>query len=145
MEIEIKIDANCPEPKLILVTDRMTEELTTMLARLSDGPELLAGFRENGLELLDPSEVLRVYGAAGKVCAATEAGEYTLRLRLYEAEERLARHGFVRISHSELINLKKAERFDLSLAGTICVKLKDGSSAYVSRRYVYKIKRMLGI
>ncbi|MED9904978.1 MAG: hypothetical protein UFG06_12480 [Lachnospiraceae bacterium] len=35
--------------------------------------------------------------------------------------------------------------FDLSYAGTIAVKLTDGTTAFVSRRYVNKIKQMLGI
>jgi len=68
-----------------------------------------------------------------------------LRLRLYELEERLRPFSFVRISNSEIINLKRVRSFDLSLVGTICVTLSDGSKAYVSRRYVPKIKEVLGI
>ena len=80
----------------------------------------------------------------GKVIAAAEDGEYALRLRLYELEPRL-RRDFVRISNSEIINLKKAKRFDLSMSGTICVSMSDGSVSYVSRRYVSKIKTVLGL
>ncbi len=75
----------------------------------------------------------------------TAKGEYLLRMRLYEAEERLDQTRFVRISNSEIINLKMAKRFDLSFSGTICVNLAGGQTAYVSRRYVAKIKRLLGI
>ena len=77
--------------------------------------------------------------------AQTDTGEYVLRLRLYEAEQRLNRHSFVRISNSEIINLKKVKGFDLSFAGTICVTLTNGTVTYVSRRYVAKIKQVLGI
>ena len=66
-------------------------------------------------------------------------------MRLYEAEEQLDQTRFVRISNSEIINLKMAKRFDLSFSGTICVNLAGGQTAYVSRRYVAKIKRLLGI
>ena len=82
---------------------------------------------------------------ADLVFAVLPEGEYVLRLRLYEAEERLKQRHFVRISNSEIINLKKARSFDLSFTGTICVTLSDGSSTYVSRRYVNKIKEVLGI
>ena len=85
------------------------------------------------------------YASSGKVFAITEKGEYTLRLRLYELEERLDQNRFVRISNSEIINLKKVKRFDLSLTGTICVSLSDGAVTYVSRRYVSKIKQVLGV
>lgn len=72
-------------------------------------------------------------------------GEYVLRSRLYELEERLSKELFVRISNSEIVNLKKVEKFDLSLSGTICVVLQDRTVCYVSRRYVAKIKQALGI
>lgn len=50
-----------------------------------------------------------------------------------------------KLSNSEIVNLKKVLSFDLSFAGTICVSLSDGTSSYVSRRYVNKIKKILGI
>lgn len=146
MQIEIKIDSSCREPRMVLVTDRMTEELNDLVRRLSgQPPRMLAGFREDTLELLDPAEVLRIYAASGRVYAVTERGEFTLRQRLYELEERLEGGRFVRISNSEILNLGKVKSFDLSFAGTICVTLADGSAAYVSRRYVSKIKQVLGI
>ena len=98
-----------------------------------------------GLEILEQADIIRVYAAKGKVYAVTAKGEYLLRMRLYEAEERLDQTRFVRISNSEIINLKMAKRFDLSFSGTICVNLAGGQTAYVSRRYVAKIKRLLGI
>ena len=64
---------------------------------------------------------------------------------LYELEERLAALRFARISHSEIINLRKAKAFDLRLSGTISVRLADGSVSYVSRRYVARIKQLLGV
>ena len=95
--------------------------------------------------MVEPEDLIRVYANAGKVFAVTSKGEYTLRLRLYEVEERLSAYQFVRISNSEIINLKKADHFDLSFTGTICVKLSNGTTTYVSRRYVSKIKKILGI
>ena len=106
---------------------------------------MLVGFREGILEVLDQQEVIRIYTIAGKVFAATENREYQLRFRLYELEERLEPTFFVRISNSEIINLRKVKGFDLRLSGTICVSLLDGTVSYVSRRYVAKIKKLLGL
>lgn len=89
--------------------------------------------------------MIRIYADNGKVLAVTDKGEYVLRLRLYEAEEYLSECRFVRISNSEIINLNKVSHFDLSFTGTICVKLLNGTTTYVSRRYVSKIKKILGI
>ncbi|HHV06269.1 MAG TPA: LytTR family transcriptional regulator [Anaerolineaceae bacterium] len=146
MQIEIKIDKNCIEPKIVIMAQSMTEDVKRIVELLSaETPQLLAGFRNDQLEILDPAKVLRLYAQQGKVIAVTESGEYTLRQRLYELEEKFEKDGFIRISNSEIINLKKAKNFDLSLAGSICVRLSDGTITYVSRRYVSKIKQLLGI
>ena len=146
VQVEVKIDTAAAEPKVIIVTDRMTEEVQAVLRMLSDAePKMIAGFRDDTVTVLDEKDILRIYAANGKVFAVLPEGEYVLRLRLYEAEERLKQRHFVRISNSEIINLKKARSFDLSFTGTISVTLSDGSSTYVSRRYVNKIKEVLGI
>lgn len=146
MKIEIQIDSSCAEPKIIVMTDKMTDEVNNIVKSLSsEAPQMLAGFSDDTLEILEQQDIVRIYSEAGKIIAVTEKGDYTLRLRLYELEDRLDKKSFVRISHSEIINLKKVKRFDLSFAGTICVEMSNKATTYVSRRYVSKIKQLLGI
>lgn len=146
MQIEVKIDSNYTTPKVVILTDKMTDEIDQALKKLSeDSPRVISGFRGDSLEILEQESILKIYCAAGKVYASANGKEYILRLRLYELEKRLDPNSFVRISNSEIVNLKKAVSFDLSLAGTIRVSLSDGSASFVSRRYVAAIKRVLGI
>lgn len=146
MQVEIKIDSTCEEPKIVILTNKMTDEISTLVKKISEkAPQVISGFRNDTLEMLEQSKILRIYASAGKIFAATTNGEYILRLRLYELEERLNQNQFVRISNSEIINLKEVRSFDLSFTGTICVSLSDGTVTYVSRRYVKKIKQVLGI
>ena len=146
MQVEVKLERTAAEPKVIIVAPEMTEEVSALVSMLSDSePKLIAGFREDTVTVLNEEDILRIYAANGRVYAVTPSGEYVLRLRLYEAEERLKQRRFVRISNSEIINLKKVRSFDLSFTGTICVALSDGSKTYVSRRYVSRIKEVLGI
>lgn len=49
----------------------------------------------------------------------------------------------MRISNGEIINLDKVTAVDLSLTGTIRMPLGEAGYAYVSRRYVKKIKEVL--
>ena len=140
MQIEIKIEDSCKEPKVIILTASMTEEVNSIIKKLSeDVPQIITGIKNEKIEVLEQSDLIRVYASSGKVF------EYTLHIRLYEIEERLNSHQFVRISNSEIINLKRVDNFDLSFTGTICVKLSNGTTTYVSRRYVAKIKKILGI
>lgn len=146
MQVEVKIDKSVAKPRVIIVTSEITEEINALVQTLSEsGPRMIAGFRDDTVTVLDEKDILRIYAANGRVYAVLPSGEYVIRLRLYEAEERLKSFRFVRISNSEIINLKKVGSFDLSFAGTICVTLSDGSKTYVSRRYVTKIKEVLGI
>lgn len=146
MQVEVKIDGEYPEPKVIILTASMTEEVNALVNQLSDqAPQIISGSKDDKIEVIDPTELIRIYASSGKVYAVTEKGKYVLRLRLYEAEQRLPPHRFVRISNSEIIHLKKVQNFDLSFTGTICVKLCSGDVTYVSRRYVSKIKEILGV
>ncbi len=144
MQIEIQIDSSHSDTKVIVMAPSMTEEVDSLVKMLSDNaPHFLTGSRNNKLEVLEPADLIRIYSSSGKVFAVTPKGEYTLRLRLYELEQRLDHNRFVRISNSEIINLKKVEHFDLNFTGTICAKLTNGTKSYVSRRYLPKIKQML--
>lgn len=146
MKIEIKIDENCVEPKVLIVTDKVTDEINEIVKRLSGGQsQTIAGFQGGQVVVLAPEEIVRIYAANGKVYAEEEQGTYLLRLRLYEMEQRLANKSFVRISNGEIINLKKVKGFDLSFTGTICVSLSNETVTYVSRRYVSRIRHLLGI
>lgn len=146
MQIEIKIDESCTEPKIIVVTDKMTDEIRTIVKQLSaEQPKLIAGFKDDIGQILEPSEIFRVYSALGKVFAETDHGEFKLRMRMYELQQILDSQSFVRISNSEIINLKKVKGFDLSFVGTICVTLSNGTVTYVSRRFVARIKQLLGL
>ncbi len=146
MKIEIQLDSTCKEPKVIILTDKLGEEVNAIFRKLSDeGPKLLLGFTAEDAVPMDEDQIVRIYAQNGKVFCVTQQGVYTLRQRLYELEEQLDPSRFVRISNSEIVNLRKIRRFDLSLVGTICVSLANGESTYVSRRYVSKIKQILNL
>ena len=146
MQIEIKIDETLSEPRIIIMTNKITDEISELMQRLAEeNPRLLAGFKKETVSLLEQEKIIRIYAANSKVFAVTEDDEYQVRLRLYELEDRLDRKFFVRISNSEIINLRKIKEFDMSFTGTICVSLSNGAVTYVSRRYIAKIKQLLGL
>ena len=145
LKIDVTLDPALEELLVKVLSPGETEELQALLRRLEE-PRRLTGFREGSAVPLEAAEVLRFYGEDKEVRAQALGGEiYTVRLRLYELEERLDRKAFVRVSHSEIVNWKRVTALDLSLSGTIRVTLEGGVVTYVSRRYVKKIKEVLGI
>ncbi len=146
MRVDLKLDSEYTEPLAVIYTAEITDEVTEAVKRLKEtGSDIITGFTDERAEILSPDDIYRVYSENQKVLAVTEKGTFRLRMRLYQAEEKLSGRKFVRISNSEIINLNKTANFDLSFVGTIQVKLKNGDTTFVSRRYVSEIKKILGI
>ncbi len=147
MKIDIIIDENVEETTVIIKSNAADDELKSILDSLKkEEKSVISGFDSNGkISVLDESKIIRIYSQNSKIIIVSQNGNYTSKLRLYEVESRLDNKKFVKISKSEIINLKAVKNFDLSFSGTICVELKNGDISYVSRRNVSKIKKILGI
>ena len=90
-----------------------------------------------------PAEIVRIYSQNKRVHVRTQDECYEVNDRIYVLEEQLQDRGFVRISNSELVNIRQIEKMDMSYTGTIKMLLKNGDETYVSRRYMRKIKEVL--
>ena len=146
MKLEVHIDPALAEARVEVYAPARTPEVDALLDRLTAAEAPLLGFRDDGSAVpLEPEDVLRFYGEDKDVRVQTGEAVYTVRERLYELERRLAGRSFARVSHSEIVNLKRVTALDLSLTGTIRMTLTGGVTAYVSRRYVKKIKEVLGL
>lgn len=108
MQIEIKTDDSYIEPKIIILTASITEEINNIVQKLSvDNSHIITGNKNGKIEVLEQNDLIRIFSCNNKVFALTNNGEYLLRFRLYEMEEKLDPSQFVRISNSEIINLKR--------------------------------------
>ncbi|PGZ57393.1 LytTR family transcriptional regulator [Bacillus cereus] len=146
MKFEVLIDPSYKEPKIIILTDKMTDEISDIMKRLSEAHmDSLAVFSERGVEIVECKDIVRIYAEKQKVFLQTVAGIYTVRSRLYELEAKLNSQFFVRISNSEIVNIKMITNMDISMTGTIGVLLAGNIKTYASRRYVSKIKKLFGI
>lgn len=146
MKVNVQIDVNQKEIEVIIKTPEMNETVNDILGKLSDDkPKILVGFLDDKVRILDENSIIRIYTTNKKVFAVTTTNDYLIKIPLYEVLERLNQNQFVRISNTEIVNLKEVIEFDLSFMGTICIKLTNGDTSYVSRRYVSQIKQTLGI
>lgn len=146
MHVDVQLDPTLKEVTVTVRAPARTAEVDALLARLNSRDGRLLGFRDGEAVPLEPASILRFYGEDKGVLAQTASGLWTVRERLYELEQQLEGHRFVRVSHSEIINLQAVTALDLRLTGTIRITLADGAAVcYVSRRYVKRIKEVLGI
>lgn len=145
MEVEIKISPELKNPKVVIYADRITDGITKLAKMIaSEQLDLLTGVQDGKLIILRPEEIIRIYTEGQKVFANTGSGTVEFRQRLYELENRLPRK-FLRVSHSEIVNVDAVKYLDMSLAGTIRLSLSSGETAYVSRRNIRKIREYLNL
>lgn len=146
MKVEIRVDESLDENQVIILTPELNKESLALKERIeNENPMVLTGFYEDKLEFINPDDIVRIYANEKKVFAVTMDKLYLLRLPLYKVYERLDKNKFIRISNSEIINLRKSKNFDLAYIGTISIEMENGDICYVSRRTLKKVKEILGI
>lgn len=149
MKVKININRSVEETEVLITAQEKNRTVDALY-------EHIAGFNKRCIEtltvckddmarIIDVNDVFRIYTGNQKTYVRTQLGEYVIRYRLYELEEALSKKQFLRISNSEIVNVRKIRDIDLSIIGRICILFVDNTQTYVSRRYIPKIKKSLGI
>lgn len=147
MRVRARIDKNLDMVEILVCSNELTPQVKALVEDISAFVnEGISGTDFRGEKVMIPlRDILRFYSENQKVIARDMEGSYVVQEKLYELEERLDAGQFFRISKSEIVNLKKIKRLDMSITGTIKVILSDGTETYTSRRNVTKLKQCLGI
>ena len=120
---------------------KLTDDIEALV--IGSVPELI-GYKENQTVKLSSDSVYCFTVEDNKVYALTDSEKLQIKLRLYQLEEILP-DTFVKINQSCIANIRKIERFDTSLSGTLLIKFKNGYKDYVSRRQMKAVKERFGL
>ena len=147
MKVEVIVDKKYENTNIIIYTNKMTDEINNIVEKFSDddNQNIIVGYKDNKLFLLDENNIETVYAELGKVIIRCNDEEYISKKRLYELEEILNKKNFIRVSKSEIVNFKKVKNIDYKVIGTLILNFKSGNKSYVSRRYISSIKDFLKI
>ena len=149
MKVGINIDRSVEEVEVLITAQEQSRTVNALYKHIVEfdkkSLETLTAYKDDIAKIVNVTDVFRIYTGNQKVYIQTHQGEYAIRYRLYELEAALDKKQFLRISNSEIINVKKIRDIDLSLIGRICIRFEDNTQTYVSRRYIPKIKKSLGI
>lgn len=145
MIFEIKIGSEYKDTTVTITGSEITDEIKKLIYNLSARPSaLLIGLCGANAYIINPDNVCRFVGQGKKIYAVMGEKEYALRKRLYELEQTLDPRYFVRISKSEIINLRKVTQIFIDKRA-LGFELSDGKSAYTSRDYTDRVKTVLGL
>ena len=146
MKIEFDINEKYQEDKIIICTNKITNELQEFVNKLNNEKNnKIYGYKNDKIFILEENKIETIYSENKKVFIRYENGNiYETKKRIYEFENNLP-NKFVRISNSEIVNFDKVQNLDFKIVGTIILNFYTDRYTYVSRRYVKKIREYLEI
>lgn len=144
MKLELNIDEKVKETLVVISANRIDKEVQDLISYIEYSSEYLIGIVEDKASIIDIDEIIRVYIEDRKTFVVTLKDTYVVKKKLYEVENMVTRN-FVKISQSEIANIKFIKNLDFSNTGTIVIKYKNSDISYVSRRMIKEFKLKLGI
>lgn len=145
MKVNIDISAEYREPFAVIHTDKVTEEIQRMIDIFSNSETPVTALQnEEDIVVLQPKDIYMVRVENGDTVIYGAKQKYRSRKRLYELASQLGKQ-FMQISKTTLINLSYMDSIEPGFSGTLLLKLKNGDKDYVSRKYLPKFKKYLGL
>jgi DNA-binding LytR/AlgR family response regulator len=136
------IDEN-REEEVVVYAHARTSQVEKIESLVKESVPLM-GYGDDAVVPLQSEELLCVFVEAGKVYAMTLNDKWQLKGRLYQVEELLP-SSFVKINQSCLANIRKIQRFQSTIGGTLQVVFENGYVDYVSRRQLKTVKERMGL
>lgn len=144
MKLELNIDEKVKETLVVVSANKIDKEVQNLINYIEYSSEYLIGIVEDKVSIIDIDEIIRVYIEDRKTFVVTLKDTYVVKKKLYEVENMVTRN-FIKISQSEMANIKFIKNLDFSNTGTIVIKYKNSDISYVSRRMIKEFKLKLGI
>ena len=125
------------------------ESADEYVLRLKDHIELfdhrLTVQHDGATVYMEAANVLYFESVDDRTFLYTDGAVMEIRLRLYELEDALAAHGFLRISKSVIINMHKISSLRPELNRTVLATMCNGERLVISRSYVKKLRSILQV
>ena len=144
MKLELNIDEKVKETLVVVSANKIDKEVQNLINYIEYSSEYLIGIVEDKASIININEIIGVYIEDRKTFVVTLKDTYVVKKKLYEVENMVTRN-FVKISQSEIANIKFIKNLDFSNTGTIVIKYKNSDISYVSRRMIKEFKLKLGI
>jgi DNA-binding LytR/AlgR family response regulator len=147
VDIEFVPDKNCIDPNVIIRAREKTKLVENIIHAVENVSEeqfsSIPAYDGAEVTLISQRDIIRAHSHEHKVIVQTETGSYLVKKTLIALEEIMDPKRFLRISHSELVNLYKIKSFDLNIRGSIAIHFENGDTSWASRRYLKSIREFL--
>lgn len=144
MKVELNIDKKFEETIVTISANKVNEEIQNLVNYIENKENYFTGISDGKVCLLNLEDIIRIYVEDRKVYVVTVEGRFIVRKKLYEVQSMVTKD-FIKISQSEIANIKYIHSLDLGLRGTIVINYKNSDISYVSRRMLKEFKVKLGL
>ncbi len=147
VEIRLVVDESCEKPVVTIRAAKDDALVRRIVEAVEDASKTEAStipaYSDGKLEFIPQRDIMRIRTEGRQIVLDTQDRYYIVKQTLSHLEDELSRRRFIRISQSEIVNIYKVRRFDVSVSGTIGIEFENGVKTYASRRYVASIKKFL--
>ncbi len=147
LDLKLIIDKDCKKLNVVITNNERNDDVEGVIAAIQAYANkkipMIPAYFKDSVVMLPQRQIFRIFITNRRVVVQTAQRSYEVKKSLRELEELLDKERFVRISQSEILNLRKVKSFDFSAVGTIGVELENGESTWVARRRVRDVKKAL--
>lgn len=144
MRVKIRTVTSKQDEQVVLECVSMTPEFEDIKNYCLAKGNYLIGFGEDAeLKQINFDDIFYIEAIGKKVFAYTNDSFFEIRERLYELEEKLNPHKFVRCSKAFLISLLKVNSIRPALNGRYLACMENGEEVIISRKYAKIVRRTI--
>ena len=145
MKIEIDIDEKYMDTEVVIRSNKLDGDVERLIAMMRMVNMQIGVKHNDDTYLLDTDKILYIDTVDRKTFVYTEEETYESDFKLYEIEQELLEHDFLRISKASIVNIKMIKSLKSEINRKIRVTLKNGEQIVVSRMYSDELRRKLGL
>ena len=145
IQVRFQQDSREQNIDVLVRAQERDEEVEALLERISgERMDRFAVIDADGATVhLHPGEIIMISMRKNQAKIEAQTGSYTVRQTLQTFERALEGFRFLRISHSELINMDKVEKIDFTSSRELRLELAGGMEVWASRRYIPMIREQI--
>lgn len=144
MNLEIIQDFSFKKTIVKIFTKEIDDKIQKIINIAEGNETTISAYLENEIKLIEQENIERIFIENRKVYLISDNKKYSSKSRLYFFEN-ILNDDFIKISQSEIVNIKFIKKLDLSFNGTIKLIFKNGDETFVSRRAIKEFKNKLNI
>ncbi len=145
MKIEIDIDEKYDDTEIVIHAKKLTADIEKMVSLMRVANMQIGVNSKDETFFLDIGKILYIEAVDRKTFVYTENETYESDLKLYEMEQELLEHDFLRVSKQTIVNIRMIKSLKADIDRKIRVTLKNDEQIIVSRMYSDELRRKLGL